>query len=141
MRREFRMLLAVAAVALPVALVSSPGVARAGITTELRTNPVEYYRTQNALFTAANFTAQGSSKGSSSSEGEGETPFPGRPGGPRDPRDPVMLLGADEYDQIEQGLITEEEALSGCGASVTGGPASLGALALVGLFLALRRRK
>lgn len=143
MWREIRNVLGMPLAALVVALACSmvPLDAGAGVITELRTNPVDAFRAQSALYTSAgSFTAQGSSKGSSSNE-DGDVRPSGVPGGPHDPRDPVMLIGASEYDQIEQGLITEEEALSGCGASVAGGRAGFGALALVGLFLALRRRK
>ena len=142
MRREIRTMLAAVAVALPMALASIPGIAHGGvIVTDLKTGrPAEIYSSWAALQTASYVTEGGSSGGSSSSDdGQGKGAPPKKP---HDPRDPVMLLGASEYDQIEQGLITYDEAMSGCGgAQVAGGDAGLGALALVGLFLALRRRK
>ncbi len=145
MRREFRKLLVAALVAVPVALASSPGVARAGISTEgkLASKPATaYYENQgDQLVLNVLFLARGSSGGGSSTSDESQATPPGKRG-PKSPGDPVMLYGQDEYGQIQAGLITPEEAISGCGgAQVAGGNAGWGALALVGLFLALRRRK
>ena len=53
-------------------------------------------------------------------------------------------LGPYELEQIAAGLITEEEASSGCGASAAGGGASVLSLLPVGLLVAglrFRRRR
>jgi MYXO-CTERM domain-containing protein len=146
MRREIRTILATLAVALPVAMASIPNVASAGIITDLKTTrPGEVYESQTSqLFLNVKMLATGSSSGSNASSDEmaaGRPPAkPG--GGPRHPGDPLLAVGPTEWMQIEQGLITEEEAISGCGgAQVAGGHAGWGAVALVGLFLALRRRR
>ena len=147
MRREIRTILATLAVAVPVALASIPNVATAGIITDLKTTrPAEVYESQaNQLYLNVKMVAAGASSGGSSSTDESGSAGrpPKRPGsGPRRPGYPVMAFGQSEWLQIEQGLITEEEAISGCGgAQVAGGNAGWGALALVGLFLVLRRRR
>lgn len=138
MRRELRTLLAMALFALPVGMAAAPGVARAGITTDLKTagRPADVYQIQTTVIRTA-LAADGSGTSTGSSETEDGAPVrPGHRGG-----DPWNFLGPQELAQVEAGLITPEEATSGCGAQVAGGDALLAPLALVGLFLALRRRR
>lgn len=141
MWRKSRELLTVTLVALPMVLVSVP--ALAGISIEGKgSRPVETNQsrgTLEAVFQNVRFVAAGSSSGSDESS-DGEEHRDGRP--PKHPGDPLNMYPSYEYRQIKQGLITPEEAVAGCGgAQVAGGDATWGALALVGLFLALRRRK
>jgi uncharacterized protein (TIGR03382 family) len=137
MRREIRRLLAAALLVLPVGLVAAPGVSRAGITTDGKIRPAALFQSQVSLFTNASFVAEGSTGGSSSSSTSDDV-LPSKPHGGGDPWN---VLGPRELAQVEAGLITPEEAVSGCGAQVAGGNAFLAPLALVGLFLALRRRR
>lgn len=142
MRSELRTLLAVALTALALALWPEP--ASAGITTDLKTGrPSDVHPSPFSQLVSLQNVAFPAAIGSSSAGGDASSEE-GRSGRrrPGDPRDPVMLLPSHEYQQIAQGLITPEEAAAGCGgAQVAGGDAGWGALALVGLFLALRRRK
>jgi hypothetical protein len=137
-----------AAAILAVAWALVPASASAGVITSLKTSvrttdSAEAQKSQLLLPLFAMASESPSSGGGASTDESGSARPPKKPGsGPRHPGDPVMLYGASEWAQIEQGLITEEEAISGCGgAQVAGGNAGWGALALVGLFLALRRRR
>lgn len=124
----------IAAVAGLASLVLADTASAGGIIVDLR-EPAQFRSNLPDIFLA---TRTATSGGSSSDSGTGTD---GTSAEKPDFRKKLPGVGPDELAQIQAGLITEDEAASGCGgASAAAGPAGILPIAVAGLALLRRRR-